>query len=208
MCVARLAARDRATTRILHNGCGSSELGVALAEKGTPHCFQQVSPRNLGLSCQRFLNTDVSPLQVVDGDFAATVVQQMSKRFPRQTFLIVDAKAMPFRDASLDVIICKGMFDSITADATTRPVAAAAVLVEAARCLSTNGEYLIFSTFGPADRDKNMAALLQHPGFDLAVEELPWPPLEIPDQPSSFLWSLKRKPRLPVDVATEGVAVL
>jgi ubiquinone/menaquinone biosynthesis C-methylase UbiE len=186
VCVARLAARDRATTRILHNGCGSSELGVALAEESAPDCFQQV----------------------VNGDFAAAVVQQMSKRFPRQTFLIVDAKSMPFRDASLDVIICKGMFDSITADAITRPVAAAAVILEAARCLSADGEYLIFSTFGPGDRDKDMFALLQHPDFDLAVEILPWPPLEIPDQPSSFLWSLKRKPRLPVSFTTEGVAVL
>jgi ubiquinone/menaquinone biosynthesis C-methylase UbiE len=131
----------------------------------------------------------------MDGDFSAMVVQQMSKRFPRQTFLVIDAKAMAFEEASLDVIICKGMFDSITADASTRPDSAAAVVAEAARCLSSGGEYFIFSTFGPEDQDKDMRALLSHPDLDVEVEELPWPPLEIPDQPSSFLWALKRRPR-------------
>ena len=103
---------------------------------------------------------------------------------------------MPFRDDSLDVIICKGMFDSITADAITRVVSAAAVVAEAARCLSTGGEYFIFSTFGPEDQDKDMYALLSHPDLEIEVEELPWPPLEIPDQPCSFLWVLKRRPRI------------
>jgi hypothetical protein len=43
VCAKRLAARNRATTRILHNGCGSSELGVALSQRGSPYGFQLVS---------------------------------------------------------------------------------------------------------------------------------------------------------------------
>ena len=80
--MARLAECDRHRTRILHMGCGSSELGVRLSQK---HGF-----------------TDV-----LDSDFSNVVVTQMRARFPSHSFVAMDAMAMPLLDSSVDVMICK-----------------------------------------------------------------------------------------------------
>jgi hypothetical protein len=52
--------------------------------------------------------------------------------------------------------------------------------------------YLLFSTFPPKG-SKDMLSLLDHPALDLAVEVLPGSPLEIPDQESAFLYTLRRR---------------
>mmetsp|Transcript_38339 Transcript_38339/g.77349 ORF Transcript_38339/g.77349 Transcript_38339/m.77349 type:complete len:221 (+) Transcript_38339:73-735(+) len=173
----KLKGRHRASTKILHNGCGSSELGVILAEEF---------------------------LQVIDCDASQNVVSQMSLRFPTHTFVVVDARALPLKDSSIDVIICKGMFDSITADSSTRAQFAKRVVSEAARVLRPGGEYLIFSTFGLDDTSKNMQALLQHSCLSMEVEHLLVPPLEIPDQPGSFVYCLRRLGSSPAKAEEEG----
>jgi len=53
--------------------------------------------------------------------------------------------------------------------------------------------YLIFSTFGPDATDKDMRALLAHPLLVMVLETIPRPPMEIPDQPCSYLWRLQRR---------------
>ena len=70
---------------------------------------------------------------------------------------------------------------------------------------SAGGEYLIFSTFRPDDREKSMLQLLERtaaeqdqdhaaPAFAIRVEELRecGPPFEIPDQPFPYLYRLRR----------------
>ena len=73
------------------------------------------------------------------------------------------------------------------------------------RSSSAGGEYLIFSTFRPDDREKSMLQLLERtaeerdqdhsaPAFSIRVEELRecGPPFEIPDQPFPYLYRLGR----------------
>ena len=156
-------------TRVLHNGCGSSTVGVELVEKGL-----------------------VGPDDVVNADFSPAAIEGMQKLFPSHNFVVADALKMQFETASFDLIVDKGLYDSATACAATRRERAALLLAEAARVLAENGEYLCFSTFGPAEKDM-MELLSSSPDFaSVTLERLGFGPFEYPGEEEMYLYVLTR----------------
>eukprot|EP00752_Nemacystus_decipiens_P008250 g7377.t1 len=161
---------SRKRPRILHPGCGSSTLGVVL---------------------QREHGCDV-----VNADFSEGVMESMRARYPGCDFRRSDARdAREFPNDSFDIAVDKGLFDSVTARTEGREEVAKKLLGEAARVLSTGGKYMIFSAFGNDGLGhKDMADMLAHPGFggEVQIRVLDTPPLEYPDQTSSYLYILTK----------------
>ncbi|CAM9567753.1 unnamed protein product [Scytosiphon promiscuus] len=156
--------------RILHPGCGSSTVGVVL---------------QLEHGCD-----------VVNADFSEGVMDSMRARYPGCEFVRSDARdAAGFRANSFDLAIDKGLFDSVTARTEGREEAAKKLLGEAARVLSPGGKYMLFSAFSNDGLGhKDMADMLAHPGFggEVQIRVLDTPPLEYPDQSSSYLYILTK----------------
>mmetsp|Transcript_62977 Transcript_62977/g.86550 ORF Transcript_62977/g.86550 Transcript_62977/m.86550 type:complete len:120 (-) Transcript_62977:424-783(-) len=116
----------------------------------------------------------------------------MRERFPCHSFEVMNALALEIPDGSLDVVICKGMFDSITSDDATMCEQARGVLDEIVRTLRVGGVYLLFSTFAPDDKAKPMAELLKlNVKLRFAVMELE-APFEIPGQKASYLYIVRK----------------
>ncbi|CAM9680065.1 unnamed protein product [Sphacelaria rigidula] len=154
--------------RILHPGCGSSDLGVVLQ-------------REHGCT-------------VVNADFVdEEVLEKFRDRYPGCEFRFSDARRTDFDDGSFDLIIDKGLFDSVTAGTEGRAQTARTLLGEAARVLSTGGRYMLFSVFGD-EGCKDMHKMLAQPGFedDIQMKVLDTPPFEYPDQDCSYLYILTK----------------
>ncbi|CAM9946754.1 unnamed protein product [Ascophyllum nodosum] len=155
--------------RILHPGCGTSTLGVVLH-------------RDHGCS-------------VVNADFSKSVVDSMRARYQGCEFVCSDARRTGFADDSFDLAVDKGLFDSATAGTEGRAAKAKELLGEAARVLSPGGKYMMFSVFcSDGLGHKDMAGMLAHPAFrgGLETRVLDMPPLEYPDQTSSYLYILTK----------------
>ncbi|CAN0266109.1 unnamed protein product [Pylaiella littoralis] len=161
---------SRTRPRILHPGCGSSTLGVVLEREH---------------GCD-----------VVNADFSEGVMDRMRELYPGCRFVFSDARdAAGFSSGSFDIAVDKGLFDSVTARTEGRQEAAKALLGEAARVLATGGKYMLFSAFGNDGLGhKDMASMLAHPEFggEVQIRVLDTPPLEYPDQTSSYLYILTK----------------
>ena len=92
---------------IVHLGSGSSEVGVALRE-----AWAEDSPTE-GTEPLEGANRDgPNPFGhrfpcVVDCDFSPLVMAQMGARFPGHSFVCSDARRLPFRSGSVDLLVCK-----------------------------------------------------------------------------------------------------
>eukprot|EP00904_Undaria_pinnatifida_P000548 jgi/Undpi1/10494/HiC_scaffold_29.g12944.m1 len=130
----------QALPRVLHPGCGSSQLGVVLKRD---HGFK-----------------------VVNADFSEGIMEKMRSRFPDCEFVRSDARNAGFPSGSFDLAVDKGLFDCVTAVAQGREEAAREFLGEAARVLAPGGKYVMFSAFSNDGMGhKDMKEILSHPGF-------------------------------------------
>ena len=102
--------------------------------------------------------------------------------------LVADARKLPFIDSSIDVILEKGLFDSMTCDTKSQIINAAAILEEYHRVLKPIGNVVILSIFEPCGDQKDMLGLLSHSGFTVRCRELHHPPAEIPSQQFCFVY--------------------
>jgi len=151
--------------RILHTGCGSSELSELLGK----------IPR---------------VIFSINADFSENAFTTFDYNFE---FAVMDAKYLPFVSGSFDLIVEKGLFDSITSRKLGAIENARKLLTEYSRVLSTKGFIVIFSTFGPHADDedgKDMLNLLSHEKFSVMCNTLPISPFEIPDQLFCFAYVL------------------
>ena len=102
------------------------------------------------------------------------------------------AECDPFRDEFCDIIIEKGLFDSITARLCSRNAFANAVLCEYHRILGKGGFAVIFSIFGPDSDDKDMLGLLSHPRIQVECHNIFHRPAEIPMQNFCYVYILRK----------------
>lgn len=132
----------------------------------------------------------------IEFDFASNSFSEacgMERRVTIERNLIVaDALRLPFFDASCDIIVEKGLFDSITSCDSLSSVRGHAVVCEYFRLLSDNGIAMIFSLFGPDSADKDMLGLLSHDGFSVECKSIFVSPIEIPSQQFCFLYLLTK----------------
>jgi SAM-dependent methyltransferase len=94
--------------------------------------------------------------------------------------LVADGLSMPFVSSSFDVIVEKGLFDSVTSVKSESN--ARKLLSEYRRCIRPTGLLFIFSIFGPNAEQKDMFGLLNHEGFTVECRDLFITPAEIPSQ--------------------------
>eukprot|EP01097_Dermamoeba_algensis_P004609 TRINITY_DN2989_c0_g1_i2.p1 TRINITY_DN2989_c0_g1~~TRINITY_DN2989_c0_g1_i2.p1 ORF type:complete len:241 (-),score=32.59 TRINITY_DN2989_c0_g1_i2:113-835(-) len=112
--------------KILIIGCGTSRLSAQMYDEG----FKDL------------LSTDVSPI----------VIDQMSKQYPRLSFMISDITNMSqFADGTYDVVIDKGTMDAIFCGANW-PQNVPAACSEISRVLKPNGVYLSITHNEPKRR--------------------------------------------------------
>jgi endothelin-converting enzyme len=105
---------------VLQIGCGNSLLHAQLAAAGA---------------------------NMTSVDFAASVVAQMADRFPVGRFLVADARALPFLDASFDLVVEKGTIDALAAGSSGD---LEKVVAEASRVLRPGGRFI---SVGFAERE-------------------------------------------------------
>jgi len=95
-------------------------------------------------------------------DFAASVVEQMAARFPVGQFVVADARALPFPDASFDLVVEKGTVDALAAGSSGD---IEKVVAEASRVLRPGGRFI---SVGFAER----APVKERPWTKFRREEL------------------------------------
>eukprot|EP00746_Dinoflagellata_sp_MGD_P090871 gnl/MRDRNA2_/MRDRNA2_35926_c0_seq1.p1 gnl/MRDRNA2_/MRDRNA2_35926_c0~~gnl/MRDRNA2_/MRDRNA2_35926_c0_seq1.p1 ORF type:complete len:370 (-),score=82.25 gnl/MRDRNA2_/MRDRNA2_35926_c0_seq1:100-1209(-) len=146
------AAENDTTRRILHIGCGNSMLTENLYDNGY---------RN-----------------IVNADNSDTVIDQMKRRNvgirPEMKWVVRDATKMDFEDSSFELVIDKGMLDSLACKAGMENfIATGSFLKEVMRVLTDQGVYLCIS-FGEPDQWKKYLER-PHLGWDIKIVELPPP---------------------------------
>lgn len=162
---ALLPARSRADPGqvVLHAGVGNATLDSAYF-KGT---------------CVQF-------------DFSASGLLQVDNTAQALNLLVANALSLPLRAKTFDLIIEKGLFDSITGRADLAVGQAYSLLCEYHRCLQSNGQVFIFSLFGPSSDAKDMLGLLYHPSLSVECRDLFITPVEIPSQDFCFVYILTK----------------
>ena len=130
-------------------------------------------------------------------DFSASAFQCGIEDSSKQhdNVLVADALEMPFRNEVFDLIIEKGLFDSITGTSKCAVERAYSLLCEYHRCLSPQGYVVIFSIFGPCSEEKDMLGLLYHPDFNVECQSLYVSPAELPSQDFCFVYLLSKVSR-------------
>lgn len=123
-------------------------------------------------------------------DFSAAVVKKAAHG--TNDTLVIDAFHLPFRDEFCDIIIEKGLFDSVTSRSCTRNGFACALLHEYYRVLCRGGVAVIYSIFGPDSDDKDMLGLLSHPDIKVESHSIYHCPAEIPTQRFCFVYILRK----------------
>ena len=153
---------------VLHGGCGNA----LLDEDTVNSCF------------------------CIEYDFSGNAFSQScgikSGVSVERNLMIADALCLPMLDASCDIIIEKGLFDSITSCDSLSSARGYAVICEYFRVVTDCGIVLIFSLFGPDSDDKDMLGLLSHNGFCVECKSLFISPIEIPSQQFCFLYILTK----------------
>ena len=124
-------------------------------------------------------------------DFSINGLQQIENDEQKLNLFVANALKLPLRDDLVDVIIEKGLFDSITGKADTAVEQAYKLLCEYNRCLRKNGIVVVFSLFGPSNDAKDMLGLLFHPQLTVECRSLYVTPAEIPTQDFCFAYLLR-----------------
>ena len=151
-----------ATKRVWHFGCGTSILGVLLAERGC---------------------------DVANTDASKPAVERMRRR--PGTWLVDDAREAADR-GPFDLVVDKGTFDSITADSATRADAARRVVGAVHAALAPGGAWACFSTFAPEEKGTRRLLEQSAPWARVDCEPFGPAPFELPDQASSFVYVCRR----------------
>jgi hypothetical protein len=129
-----------------------------------------------------------SPALTLNYDFAANC---MLKIKPECEILLADALLTPYKSHMFDVIIEKGLFDSVTSGGSVS--GARRLLAEYHRLLSLEGGIVfIFSIFGPNAEKKDMMGLLCHEKLQVECQSLYLTPAEIPDQDFCFVYIIRK----------------
>ena len=102
--------------------------------------------------------------------------------------IVADARKIPYVSLSFDIIMEKGLFDSITSMSSGSN--AHDLLTEYRRIIKSNGKIFIFSIFGPNGEHKDMLGLLSHSGFQVDCRDIYTTPAEIPTQDFCFVYIL------------------
>ena len=159
--------------RILHVGCGVGSLAG-------------------------FLETLNDPCDVIHIDIVPEALSMLQKTDFQQSFpplsalLACSVTSMPLREGSVDLMVGKGTFDSVSMGSEGREERVFSFLSEAARVLREGGLYFLFSLFEPCGEEKDMMGLLCHPSFSVMSYSLPYAPYELPHQPFIFLYVLTK----------------
>lgn len=172
-----VAAGGAAT--ILHAGCGTSKIGLELAERG--HA-------------------------VINVDYSETAVQLMRGVHAGADYRCEDCRSMlSVGPDSVDLVLDKGTYDSMTANSETRAENARRLTEEFRRVLKVGGRLLIFSSFGP-EAEKDMMTILRADGMDIACRVVEAAPHEYPDDDHSYLYTLVKVAPAGAEEAEPGEA--
>jgi hypothetical protein len=152
---------------VLHGGCGNSFLGEHFLLTPQFH---------------HLIEFDVSPLAFaqIDGRDCA-----------RHNLFLGNIFSIPVRNGCVDVVIEKGLFDSLTSVTNSATINSDRMLSEYDRILASQGFVMIFSIFGP-DSHKDTLGLLNHPNFMVECKNIFTSPAEIPSQDFCFLYILRK----------------
>jgi SAM-dependent methyltransferase len=126
-------------------------------------------------------------------DFSLNGLKQIENKNQSLNLFVANALALPLRDNTFDLIIEKGLFDSVTGRTDLAIDQAFSLLCEYHRCLKTSGKVLIFSLFGPSSDSKDMLGLLRHPGLSVESRDLFVTPAEIPSQDFCFVYIVTKQ---------------
>jgi hypothetical protein len=151
---------------VLHGGCGNSLLGQHF----------------LGLNLQ-LIEFDISPL--------ALNQRCQSDVFLRYNLFLDNVLSLSMQGECVDVVIEKGLFDSLTSITNSAPVNSFQMLSQYHRILRSQGLVIIFSIFGP-DSGKDTLGLLNHPNFTVECKNMLTAPAEIPSQDFCFVYILRK----------------
>ncbi len=151
---------------ILHAGCGNAFLGDS----------------SLRERCE-----------VIEYDFSHLAFEtELKKDDHRYNLLVADALSLPFRDSTIDVVVEKGLFDSLTSTRVNANHNSFQMLVEYDRVLRPSGFILIYSIFGPDSDKKDTLGLLCHPNFTVECRSYHLSPAEIPSQDFCYLYIVRK----------------
>ena len=112
-------------------------------------------------------------------------------QYTNYNLLIADTLSLPFCNNRINIIIEKGLFDSLTSLKNVSNENSLQMLNEYSRILCENGIVLIFSLFGPDSEQKDTLGLLNHPNFMIECKNLFTSPAEIPSQEFCYLYLLR-----------------
>ncbi|OQR91607.1 hypothetical protein ACHHYP_04531 [Achlya hypogyna] len=149
---------------VMHLGCGASAIANALAT---------------AMQCQFLL---------VNMDFSAIVLRQLKEKeagtIVPVDFLQMDARYLPYRNATIDLIVDKGTLDSILSDSTKQDTNSRLITSELCRILRPGGKLLSVSTFRNEARER----CLTYEGWSVECIVIPMTPYEYPDQKECYLY--------------------
>jgi hypothetical protein len=147
---------------VLHGGCGNSFLG------------------------ESFLN---GKIQLIEFDISPLAFSKINRDHARQNLILASILTIPIRCGCVDVVIEKGLFDSLTSVTTSATTNSYQMLSEYDRILTSKGFVIIFSIFGPSS-NKDTLGLLNHPNFTVECKDIFISPAEIPSQDFCFMYVL------------------
>lgn len=128
------------------------------------------------------------PFITVNFDYATSC---LSKTGTDLEIMIANALSTPYRSHSFDIIIEKGLFDSVTSTGSVSK--AYELLSEYHRllCNHSSAVVFIFSIFGPNAEKKDMMGLLCHEKLQVECRSLYKTPAELPDQDFCFVYIVR-----------------
>jgi 2-polyprenyl-3-methyl-5-hydroxy-6-metoxy-1,4-benzoquinol methylase len=163
-----LTPRIDQSAKIMHIGCGNSTMGMDLHESGYGRT-------------KSIVNTDIAP----------TVIDQMKKRYTTEglEWVVDDATAMQFADASFDVLIDKGTMDALycSLELTEKVALVRKMTKEYMRVVRPGGWVYIISFGQPETR----LALLQGEGVEWA--QVQTEQIKVEGKPVHHLYALQKK---------------
>ena len=199
---------------VLHVGCGVGSLAPLL---DTNHEIQashvihiDIAPQALSILQKTKFNEVESMLHKEKHNEKV----EEEREFESSSNLLIQGKhlsliacsvyTLPIVSHSIDLVVGKGTFDSISMASEQREERVFQYLTEIARVLKKGGKdvdadydhkgglYFIFSLFEPCGEEKDMLGLLSHPSFTVTSYPLLHTPYELPHQPFLFLYVLTR----------------
>jgi hypothetical protein len=132
---------------------------------------------------------------LVESDFSMVALLQLNSGYTGITGELLGANSLyiPMRTESVDIIVEKGLFDSLSSRQYSAVEAAYQLLDEFSRVLNKDkGLVVIFSMFGPDSPEKDMLGFLSHPHFSVECRALLISPAEKPSQHHCFVYILRK----------------